>query len=212
MSDTRSPTPPPLEDLKSTMPSGSSCHPNPFWLDSMTPDSTVMKNANESLVDELGLCANLSQMYISNQQDNPYCLIDASMGMNRLPFRECSLSGNSPINVHKHGDYHNFKRGFLDSVGFQSPLPRSPINHGVEMNSALSGITQDYRMANLFGSRQCANRPETILPQLNGFSGPMDSPRHRRQLINDYYDRGSQAPDPTAFFRSPVVDVYAYME
>lgn len=103
------------------MPSGSSCHPNPFWLDSMTPDSTVMKNANESLVDELGLCANLSQMYISNQQDN--------------------TSSNK-----------------------------------------------------------------------YGFSGPMDSPRHRRQLINDYYDRGSQAPDPTAFFRSPVVDVYAYME
>ncbi|KAJ1377176.1 P-loop containing nucleoside triphosphate hydrolase [Sesbania bispinosa] len=70
--------------------------------------AVVMKNANESLVHELGLCANLSQMYISNQQEN--------------------TSSNK-----------------------------------------------------------------------YGFSGPMDSPRHRRQLINDYYDRGSQAPDPTAF-------------
>ncbi|KAJ1376092.1 hypothetical protein SESBI_50309 [Sesbania bispinosa] len=55
-----------------------------------------------------------------------------------------------------------------------------------------------------------SNQQENTSSNKYGFSGPMDSPRHRRQLINDYYDRGSQAPDPTAFLRSPVVDVYAY--
>ncbi|XP_027347637.1 pumilio homolog 1-like [Abrus precatorius] len=211
VSDTGSPTPPPLEDLKSTMPSGSSCHPNRFWLDSMTPDSTVIKNANESFVDELGLCANLSQMYISNPQDNPYNFKDAPMGMNRLPFRDCSLSGNGPITVHKHGDHCNFERCFLDRVGIQSPLPWSHVNHDAEMNSALSGLTHDYRMSNLFGSRQCGRRSETILSQLDDFSGLMDSDWHRRQQINNYYYRGSQPPEPTASLsRNPMVDALLY--
>ena len=207
LSDTGSPTPPSLEDLKSTVPSGSSCHPNPFCLDSLTPDSLVMKSANESLVDELGLCANLSQMYIGNRHESPYNSNDAFMVMNGVPLRDCSFSGNSPINVHKQGDYYNFNREFLDCAGVQSPFPRSPISHGADMNPALSGLTQDYKMANLFGPRQCTKRPETILSQLNGFNGSMDSPRHRRQLINNYYYRGSQGPEPTASLsRNPMVD------
>ncbi|XP_061350381.1 putative pumilio homolog 7, chloroplastic [Gastrolobium bilobum] len=212
LSDTGSPSPPTVEDLKSTMPSGSSCLSNRFWLDSMTPDSTVMK-AYESLVDELGICANLCQMYISNQQENRYDSKNASMGMNRLPFPDSSLNGNSPINAHKHGDYYNFKRGFLDGVGVQSPLPRSAINHDAEMNSALSGLTHNYGMSNLFGSRHCANRPETILPQLNGFSASIDSPMHRRKLINNYYYRGNQPPEPTASLsRNPMDDAFLYAQ
>ncbi|KAK7319420.1 hypothetical protein RJT34_04141 [Clitoria ternatea] len=215
LSDTGSPTPSPLEDLKSSMPSATSCPPNRFWLDSMAPDSAVVKNVNEGFVDELGLCANLSQMYISNQQDTPYYGVkDASMGINRLPFSDCSLSGNSQINVHKHGgDHCNFKRGFLDCVGVQFPLPWSPMNHGAEMNSALPGFSQDCRMAKLLGPRPCANRSETVFSQLNDFSGSVDSQWHRKQLMNNYYHRGNQPQEHTASLsRNPMVDAILYAQ
>ncbi|MED6170345.1 hypothetical protein PIB30_030061, partial [Stylosanthes scabra] len=205
LSDTGSPT---LEDLKSTIPSGSSCHPNPFCLDSLTPDSASIKSANGSLADELGLCANLSQMYLGNQHESPYDSKDASMGMNGVSFRDCSFTGNSPINVNKHGDYCNFNREFLDCAGVQSPFPGSPMNHGSDMNQILSGLSQDCKMANLFGSRQCTKWPETVPAQLNGFSVSIDSPRNnRRQMLDNYYFRGNQGPVPAASLsRNSVVD------
>ncbi|XP_061363250.1 putative pumilio homolog 7, chloroplastic [Gastrolobium bilobum] len=199
LSDTGSPTPPPLEELKSTMPCGSSFHPNTFWLDSNMPDSTVTvrENAGGTLVDELGLCANLSKMYIGNQHENP----------NGLPYR-----GNNPINVHNnHGGYDNFMRGSFDSVGFQSPFLRSPISRGAEMDSALIGLTQGYNRANLLGSLPCPGWHDTIHSQLNGFSGSMDSPRHGRQLINNHYCRGNLAPELVASLsRNPAPDASIY--
>ncbi|KAK7400310.1 hypothetical protein VNO78_11515 [Psophocarpus tetragonolobus] len=214
LSDTGSPTPSPLEDLKSPMPSGgSSSHPNNRFI---TPDSTVIKNANEGLLDELGLCANLSQMCISHQQESPCDFKDAAMGMNRPPFPECSFTGNGPTNAHKHGDCYSFRRGSFDCVGLQPPLPWSPVNHDVETNSAMSGLTRDYRMTNLFGSRQCAKRSETMLSQLNNFSASMQSPcHHTRQQINNYYCGGnrSQPLGPSASLgRNPVVDALIYAQ
>ncbi|KAL4392559.1 hypothetical protein HN51_014057 [Arachis hypogaea] len=204
LSDTGSPT---LEDLKSTIPSGSSCHPNPFYLDSLTPDSASINSANGSFADELGLCANLSQMCLGNQHDSPYDSKDVSMGMNGVPFRDSSFTGNTPINVNKHGDYCNFNREFLDSAAVQSLFPRSPINHGSDINPTLLGLTQDYKMANLFGPRQCTKWPETVPSQLNGFGVSMDSPRHRRQMLDNYYFRGNQGPVPAASLtRNSVVD------
>ncbi|XP_057433000.1 putative pumilio homolog 7, chloroplastic [Lotus japonicus] len=209
-SDTGSPTPPPLEDFKSTT-GISSHHGNSFWLDSTV---TVREKAGESLVDELGLCANLSKMCINNQQQQ----------MNKNPnvfpsFCDSSLSGNNLINVHVHNkqhrdlDYNSFRRGAFDSLGFQSPFPRSPNSLGAGMNPALSGLTQDFEMANLFGSSQpCPARYEydAVLSQLNGFSGgSMDSPRHRRQMMNqnNHYCRGNLAPEfVPPLSRNPIVD------
>lgn len=222
-----SPTPPPLEDLKSSttmsMPYGSSYNNNPnninntFWLDSKIPDSTVTlrgeKRANDRLVHELGLCSNLSKMHIGNQQENP--------NVNVLPFRDFSPSENYRINAHHNSkpvdqDYNNsFKGGFLDPVGFQPPFSRSPMSHGAGMNPALSGgLAQDYEIANLFGSsRPCPGRHETTFSQLNGFSGSMDSPRHRRQPMNSYYSRGSLAPEPVApLSRNSTVDASLYAQ
>ena len=201
-----SPIPPPFEDLKSTMP----C-PNTFWFDSKVPDSAVAmrdKASDNSFVDELGICANLSKMYIGNQQENP----------NGLLFSDFSLSGNNAVNVqNKHVDCNNFRRGFYDSVGLQSPFPRNPIGHGphcTEINSALLGLTQeDYKMANLFGSQQCPRRHYNMLSQLNGFSGSMDSPRHGGQMMNGSYGRGSMAPELAASLsRDPMVDDSFYAQ
>ncbi|QCD84094.1 hypothetical protein DEO72_LG2g4444 [Vigna unguiculata] len=213
LSDTGSPTPPPLEDLKSAMPSGgSSSYPNNRFI---TPDSTVFNNANGGLVDEFGLCANLSRMHISNQQERPCDFKEHSMAMNRPLFPECSFTGNGPSNVHTNGAHCSFRRGSLDCVGVQAPVPWSPVNHDGEMNLALSGFTRDYRMPNLFGSRQCSERTETTLSQLNDFSGSLKSPCHQtRQLMNNYYSGGSrsQPPEYTPLSRNPVVDALLYVQ
>ncbi|CAL0318301.1 unnamed protein product [Lupinus luteus] len=206
LSDTGSST---LEDLKAAKPSASS-NSFRFGSNAMTPDLTFMNKANESLVDELGLCATLSQMYINNQQDNPNDFKYGSVDMNGFPFRHYSLSRNTPVNDKKHGDYYNLKRECLDCVGFQSHIPMSPLSHNAEMNSSFSGLSRDYETANLFGSVQCAIRPETIHSQLNGFGGSMDS---QRQLINNYnyYYKGIQPPESTvSLSRNPMADASLY--
>ncbi|XP_027338814.1 uncharacterized protein LOC113852675 [Abrus precatorius] len=221
LSDAGSPTPSPFDDLKPNMPSGTFCYPNTLWLDSKIPDSTfvVREKPSESLVDELGLCANFTIMCIGN--GNP------QENSNVLPFRHSSLNANnfnysnnnpSLSNVHNThgGDYDNFKRGFCDSAGFQSPFTRtrSPISHCAEMNSALSGLTRDYKIANLVGSQPCPGRHDGRFSQLNGFGGSIDSPRHRRQLLmNDYYCRGSVAPELVASLsRDAPVDASMYAQ
>ncbi|CAJ1936035.1 unnamed protein product [Sphenostylis stenocarpa] len=213
LSDTGSPTPPPLEDLKSTIPSGgSSSYPNNRFV---TPDSTVFNNASGGFVDEFGLCANLSQMYISNQQERP-CY--SSMAMNRQLFPECPFSGNGPSNVHPHGGHYSFRRGSLDCVGVQSPNPwRSPVSYDGEMNLAMSGLTRNYGMPNLFGSRYCAERTETMLSQFNDFSCSMEPPyhHHTRQPMNNYYCGGSGSQPreySSSLSRNPVVDALLYAQ
>ncbi|KAI4296355.1 hypothetical protein L6164_036320 [Bauhinia variegata] len=192
LSDNGSPTPPPLEELKSSLPSESSIYPNSFFLDSKLSDLTVRNKANDSLADEL------SQMYISNQQESSSDFQDASMGINGLPFLNCSLSENNRINVHSYGDYNNLTRECFDCVDVQSPYSSTAVVSGAEMNSVLPGLAQDCKMANLFASGQSPSWRENAHPQLNGFSCSMGSPGHRRQLIDNCYYRGSLTPGLTA--------------
>lgn len=189
-SDIGSPDSSLLDELKSNMSSsGNSNYPNCFWSDSKLPDLTLRKKDNVSTVDELGLCANLSKMYIHDQQENSRDFVDGSIG-------------NNPIRVHKHGDHNDFKREVSNYVGVQSPFPRSPVSpmsRNFETNSAWTGFPQDYKMANLFGSRQCLRTPDSLISQYNDLRASMDSYRHRRQLINNNYCyRGSVAADHTA--------------
>jgi len=196
-SDNGSPTTPSfMEDLKSTMSSGTGtygCSPNnnTFWLDSKIPD---FKDNTESkrFVD---LCGNFSKMHIGGSNGNQH---------KENPSNVNDFTFLNPINVHnynnhdKYVDFDGYKRGFLDSdyVGFQSPMLRSPINHlGAERYSALS---RDYEVANSFGSVGPVpglHLQDIAYSQLNGFRGSMDSPYHRREMMNDYYSRGSLTPE-----------------
>ncbi|KAL5176113.1 putative pumilio 7, chloroplastic [Glycine soja] len=178
-------SPPPFEDLKSTVASRS--------FDSKIPDFTVKKlNESERLVHELGLCANFTKMHIADNNNNNNN--NRRHNQNVLPFRDfvnhVGVGGGG-------GDCNGFEKGFSDSVGFHSPLTtrtRSSITHAAEINTALPGLTQDYKMPNLFGSSQqpCARwceRDGMVVSRLNGFSaGSVVSPRHR--LMNDYHCRG----------------------
>ncbi|KAG4945398.1 hypothetical protein JHK87_041405 [Glycine soja] len=95
---------------------------------------------------------------------------------------------------------------------------RSPIAPAAEINSALSGLTQDHKIPNLFGSSQqpCTGWREhdSMVSQLNGFSaGSMDSLRRGSQLMNDYHFRGGMAPELVgSLSRSPAFDSSFYAQ
>ncbi|KAL2342106.1 hypothetical protein Fmac_010046 [Flemingia macrophylla] len=167
-------SPPPFEDLKSTLHSRRFHYPNnnnnnSFCFGcSKIPDST-----DQRLVHELGLCANFTKMHIarnntndnSNRHDNP----------SAIPFRD---RVNNVHNARRGGgvggECNDFKRGFSDSMGFQFPeaTTTSPV-----VTQAFSGLSHDYyKMANLVGSQR--------LSPLNG-GGSMDFPRSQLNGLMD---------------------------
>ncbi|OIV91574.1 hypothetical protein TanjilG_08986 [Lupinus angustifolius] len=173
-----------------------------FSLDSVGGSSSSLFSAmhsssdtgspNDGFVDELGLAANLSKMYIANQKPNP----------NMYQF---SFNGNDPMSVRtKHGDYNNFKRDYVGDRGFR---------HEPEMKSALLGLGHDYKMANLFRSQTFPGRQENTFSQLNSFRDSMHPPRHVRQLINDDHCRGSLKTEIAASLsRNRMVDASLYAQ
>ncbi|XP_028800781.1 uncharacterized protein LOC114756035 [Neltuma alba] len=196
LSDNGSPTPPPLDELKSSMLYGVSNYPNSFCLGSTVSDSPSAKKASET--DELYLCAKLTKMGLTNQYGNSCNLKDASIGKSGLPFRDnATLGGNNPINAYKHGDYDSFKREFPDPMGVQPPFPLSIPTFDAERNPVFTGLPRDYQMGNSFGSQPCSRRPGTIHSQFNGFSGSGYSP-WQGQLINSYHYGGNLGIDRTS--------------
>ncbi|KAL5157063.1 putative pumilio 7, chloroplastic [Glycine soja] len=216
-------SPPPFEDLKSSVASRSSYYPNTtttnnnsnLFFDPKIPDSTVKLNEAERLVHELSLCANFSKMHVADNNNNNNN--NRRHNPNVLTFRDFV---NHVHNTRRGGDCTDFERGFCDSVGFQSPFTRtrSPIAPAAEINSALSGLTQDHKIPNLFGSslQPCTGWREhnSMVSQLNGFSaGSMDSLRCGSQLMNDYHFRGGMAPELVgSLSRSPAFDSSFYAQ
>ncbi|KAJ7968186.1 Pumilio 7 like [Quillaja saponaria] len=201
-SDNGSPTPSPLEEHKSNLISN---YPNKLWLDSKIHESPVRKKANQSLVDELRLCGSLGKMYIGNEQENSCNFIDASVDLNGYLLRDCSLGGSKSINVHKHSDYDTIRRGFIECGGVQSPFTKHGMGSEVEISSALSGMQQEYKIANVLGLPLSPGRPDIVLSQLNRFNSP-NTLRQKREIKN-YYTKGSLELDPTASISGhPVAD------
>ncbi|KAK7331707.1 hypothetical protein VNO80_28444 [Phaseolus coccineus] len=204
-------SPPPFEDLKSRVASRSSYYPNNhqnhnnLYLNSVIPDSTVKLNETERLVHELGLCSNFSKMCIAD---------DTHQNPSFLPCRE--FVNHVPNTRGGGGDCDNFGRRFSDSVGFQSPVTRtkSSVTRVAEINSALSGLTQEDKMTNLFESLQsCPGLHERqMLSQLNGFSGgSMDYPRRGRQLMSNFSGSESVVPMTAgSLSQNPAVDAASH--
>jgi len=194
-------SPPPLEDLKSSLASRSSYYPNShhdnLYRNSVIPDCTVKLNETERLVHELGLCSNFSKMCIAdNTHQNP----------NFIPFSD--YVNNLP-NTCGGGDCDNFGRRFSDSVGFQFPVTRAR-SSVAGVTSALSRLTRDDKMSNLFGSLQSCPRlhEHEMLSQLNGFSGgSMDSRRRGRPLMSNYFESESVVPKISgSLSQNPTID------
>lgn len=169
ISENGSLTPPPLDDLKSHMPSSTSRYPN-----GLLPDSKVtnlgMRVNEESWVDELGLCRNLSKMYIGKEKDDSF-----------------SVSGLGVIDQHKSGvrssDVEKFVNyGVTRGHSSLSWGPPRPQNEGL----ALLGFHRDggARMDSLPESQLFHNQIAPLQPLLN-------SPWQKKMVqINQYYNAG----------------------
>ncbi|XP_039040357.1 putative pumilio homolog 7, chloroplastic [Hibiscus syriacus] len=154
-----SPPPPPLEDLK------------PLLSNGLFMDSTIRQKASsDSLFDELGLCRNLSKMYISNDQEN----FVSSFG-------DFSLESNG---IQKHGACDELRKGFSDFVGVQSPDSMSvPLGVNGGRNMAFSGFPQQEYPQMFIG---CSDA--LVSPRMNCWNGAMRSPgqkKERNLMMND---------------------------
>lgn len=204
-SDNGSPTPPPLEGLKPYLPSGSFHYPDVLWLDSKIPDSSVRKKTNESLIDEMSLCRNLSKVYIGNGQEDFSNLRGLSVDQGRLMYRDCSFSGSNQINIDKHGDYTP------DYMGFQSPVPLNAMSFDGQMSSALSGWQQEYNLGNSLGPRLLPRQPDNFFPQFNYCNNSMNFPAQKtKEQIGNYHLRGSPVPSLTSSNGLPMAESLFY--
>ncbi|XP_022763702.1 uncharacterized protein LOC111309108 isoform X2 [Durio zibethinus] len=192
LSDNGSPTPTPLEELKPHLPNG------------LLMDSAVRRRASsDGLIGELGLCRNLSKMYISNDQEN----LASS-------FRDFSLESDQ-INVEKYGAGDKMRKGFSDFVGIQSPVPISvPLSFDGRMNMAFSGLPQqEYRMSNLLGSQLYPGCSDAFISQqgMNCWNGAMTSPWQKKEQICNYHPRGNSVSNlSTSLSKLSVTDALIY--
>ncbi|XP_039063907.1 pumilio homolog 2-like [Hibiscus syriacus] len=159
-------TPPPLEDLKPHLSNG-------LFLD---PSIRRKASSSDGLIGEIGRFRNLSEMYISNNQEN-----------GGSSFRDFSVESNG-IRVNDHIDVENYgacdklRRGFSDVAGIlSSPVPMGvPLSFHGEMNMAFSGLSQqEYRMSNLLGLGMDCWNGET-----------MRSPWQKKEPMFTYHMRG----------------------
>ncbi|XP_039019495.1 uncharacterized protein LOC120151003 isoform X2 [Hibiscus syriacus] len=128
LSDNGSQTPPPLEDLKPHLSNG-------LFLD---PSDRRKASSSDSLIGEMGRFRNLSEMYISNDQEN--------VGSSFKDFFHEShgILVNDHIDVENYGACDKLRRGFSDVAGIQSSsVPVSvPLSFHGEMNMSFSGLSQ----------------------------------------------------------------------
>ncbi|XP_075673102.1 putative pumilio homolog 7, chloroplastic isoform X2 [Castanea sativa] len=205
-SDNGSPTTPPSEELKPHMPCGNSNshYPDGLWLDSKIPVSSVRNKTNESLIDELSLCRNLSNVYISNGKEDFSNLRDFSVDRDRLLYRDCSFSGSNQTTIDKHGDYDNVRRGFSDYMRFQSPVPSNAMSFDGQMSPALSGLQQEHNMGSLLGSRVSPRQADKFFPQFNYCNSSMNFPwQNTKEQIDNYYLGGSPVSNFTTSLSGP---------
>ncbi|XP_022725606.1 putative pumilio homolog 7, chloroplastic isoform X2 [Durio zibethinus] len=176
LSDNGSPTPPPLEDLMPHLPNG------------LLLDSAVRKKASsDGLIGELGLCRNLSKMYISNDQEN------VASSFRDFSLESDGIQPNDQINVDKYGSCDKMRKG--DFVGIQSPVPMSvPLSFNGGMNMAFSGLPQQqYRISNFLGSQLYPGCSSDLISQqgMNCWNGAMRSPWQKKEQTCSYHQGGN---------------------
>ncbi|XVF01588.1 hypothetical protein REPUB_Repub04eG0101400 [Reevesia pubescens] len=198
LSDNGSPTPPPLEDLKPHLPNGG-----------LLMDSAVWKKVtSDGLIGELGLCRNLSKIYVSNDQDVASSLRDFSLESDGIHL-------NDQINVDTYGACDKRRKGFSDFVGIQSPVPMSvPLSFDGRMNMAFSGLPQqEYRMSNFLGSRLYPGCSDALISQqgMNCWNGAMRSPWRKKEQTCNYHQRGNSVSNlSTSLSKLSVTDSLIY--
>ncbi|PSS29209.1 Pumilio 7 like [Actinidia chinensis var. chinensis] len=170
-SDYGSPTPPPLEELKSQMPCAGPHHPNGLLMDFKAPDSRIGKMCNEHFfIDELNLSRNIGGMRINDEQDNP--LVDHN-GVGLLGNSICTTNR---IYLEKYGAFDNYRRGFSDCGGPRSSIPKGSMFFDGEMSS---GLRCEYNLDNLMELHCPRGRADGWSSQTNCYNSSSSSPCNR---------------------------------
>ncbi|KAF8404582.1 hypothetical protein HHK36_009469 [Tetracentron sinense] len=188
-SDDGSPSQSPFNGTKFQTPIRNLHYSNGLQFESKLTDSP--RNANENLMDELGLSGNLRRMHIRDE------LEDSSMTRRRFPtesygfqFGDRSMVGTNYSNVEKHGPFEDFRKDFYGYEGLQSSVRRNPTS--------------------LNGERRCISTTRS-----DGlFSHPMSSPwRQTEEHASNCNHRGIQVPSVTpSICRPSTTDAFLYSQ
>ncbi|CAL5183201.1 unnamed protein product [Lathyrus oleraceus] len=190
-SDYGTPTPPLMEDPKSTTTAigtgAAGAGTGTFY----NPNNPDFSHGTDRFVD---LCSNFSRMYTSNQQDNPsvdynshrngFLDSDSVRFQSHLlnnPIRRRGAEISSALTL----DY-GVANSFGSSQSCSARRERGTIYSHLNGfgNPVDSALTRDHGVANSYGSSQsCSERPhrDTIYSQLNGFGSSVDSDSVRFQ-------------------------------
>ncbi|XAR53060.1 hypothetical protein NMG60_11021456 [Bertholletia excelsa] len=163
LSDSGSPTPPPLEELKSQIPLGNS-----------DSSSALVMEFNE----ELNLSKKFGRIRVNDEQEK----LSVDPNLIGIQFSEHSASANN-----------RNRRDYSVYEGIQSFLPTSPICSGVGMGSTLPGLQYEHRLDNLMGLQCPRGRADLFSQTnclTSRFNSP--SHRLNEQVSN-YYKRGFPA-------------------
>ena len=202
LSDNGSPTPPSLEELKSQMTCGTPHYPNGSCLDPKIPDSPLRnrRSTNERLSDELGLCRNLSKMYVSDEQQDSSSFRDFSVDQRGIQFSYGSLNGNNQSSADNYAGSRKFNGAFSDNVGFQSSVPRNAVSFEGQMSSSVLELQQGHRIDNLWSSQLPAGEPGSLFSEVNGCNHPMSSPRQQVHKMGYLWSPQLSTREPNSLF------------
>ncbi|KAK9270001.1 hypothetical protein L1049_025574 [Liquidambar formosana] len=188
-----SPSPTPLE--KSTYQTPSLHYFNRMWLDSKPPDSVIVKNANDYMLDEHGLSENLYRMSIRDEQKD--C---ANIRQFQRDPDGYGFSGRSfkPLNVEKYDPCEGLKNGVSEYGGFQSSICGGHMSFGNGMKSALVGLPQGFKAGNSMGSYVTQNQSNALYSDPSCYKNQVNYLlEQRKEQGSSCYRRGIQSQNPS---------------
>ncbi|XP_010269244.1 PREDICTED: uncharacterized protein LOC104605971 [Nelumbo nucifera] len=176
--DDGSPTPPPLEEIKSQVAPRNTHYPNVLWPDSKFLDSPAAKKADENLMDELSLSGDLSKMHIRDDQE----VLSMNRAFQREPYSGFWYNDHSPVrrnhgNVEKNnGSFEGCTREISDYGDLNYSGSTAQNNLDEEMLSALWRMQQGSHIGNLSWPCFSPRRPDVQFSQPSCFVDQINSP------------------------------------
>lgn len=189
-----SPTPPPMEEVKPHVFSGSSDHSKGLQINHGIGDYRGGMRVNENAFNDLNLAKNLSsRLYISGEQES------APISSNALQFSDHPVAGTVRMMPDKFRAIGDQKIGFSDYRGFVSSVPvtQNPIGVNSQVASPMPvGLSYDCGFGNLYATQYLSGLANGLVSQLNPNSSAMDSQLyHSKVLAGHLYHVGLPLSD-----------------
>ncbi|KAI8003540.1 hypothetical protein LOK49_LG08G01080 [Camellia lanceoleosa] len=154
-------------------------------------DSLVVKNSNDYMLDELGLCENLRRMNVG-EANGDYSKV-RQFGLDSdgfgFGFGERSLDGNIPCSFDNFSTFEGFGSNFHGYEGFQSSIPGNSLSFNDDMKAKLLGWRQGYNAGNLMGSHLAHNHSNALYSEPSCYTDirglQLHNPFLNRPYLND---------------------------